>query len=381
MDYIISIRFSNISAGAIFQPVIMTAILEETTMADDGLITAPPARSGDGPARTRLLWLLCGLALVGAALTAPGWLLGIARFVAENLLLMLPVIAFAVGLSAYVRASGADAQIARIFSGGRWRMLLVAALIGAITPVCGVGVLPIIAGLLAAGVPLAPVVAFWLASPITDPAMLTVTVGTLGLGLALAKTLAAVAIGLLGGLATLAIQGAGGFADPLKPNRFAASAGCASSCDGGLTWRPWRDPARRRRLLAEARAAAQTMLIWLSLAFALEAVLRQVLPPELIAGLVGGDSPWAIPLAVLVGTPIYLDGYAALPLVRGLIELGMSPGAALAFLVSGGITSAYASVAVFALVRWSVFLGYLGMAVLGSIGAGFAYALAVTAMG
>ena len=294
---------------------------------------------------------------------------------------MLPVIALAVGLSAYVRASGADAQIARIFSGGHWRMLLVAAFDRRDHPgvrgrcpadhrgAAGGGRAPGAGGRLLAGLadhrpgdvdggPSAPSASTW----------------------PLAKTFAAVAIGLLGGLATHAIQAAGGFADPLKPNRFAAPSDCAAACDGGLTWQPWRDPARRRRLLGEARAAAQTMLIWLSIAFALEAVLRQVLPPELIAGLVGGDSPWAIPLAVLVGTPIYLDGYAALPLVRGLIELGMSPGAALAFLVSGGITSAYASVAVFALVRWPVFLGYLGMAILGSIGAGYAYALAVTAM-
>jgi hypothetical protein len=47
----------------------------------------------------------------------------------------------------------------------------------------------------------------------------------------------------------------------------------------------------------------------------------------------------AIPLAVLVGSPAYLDGYAALPLTRGLIDHGMSLGAAMAFLVSGSVVS------------------------------------------
>ena len=318
------------------------------------------------------------LVVLPPAVLWPEVVFEMASFVVRNLLLMLPVIALAVGLSSYIRASGADALIADIFSGRRWRMLLLAALIGALTPICGVGVLPLIAGLLAAGVPLAPVMAFWLASPITDPAMLTVTVGTLGLGLALGKTLAAFAIGLLGGLATEAVLQAGGFRTPLKPGGRATRAACAPSCaSGGLNWRPWRDPRRRQRLLSEASGAAGLMLKWLSLAFALEALLRRYLPPELIAGLVGGESPWAIPLAVLVGTPIYLDGYAALPLVRGLIELGMTPGAALAFLVSGGITSAYASVAVFALVRWPVFLWYLGLAVVGSTLTGFGYQLAL----
>ena len=63
----------------------------------------------------------------------------------------------------------------------------------------------------------------------------------------------------------------------------------------------------------------------------------------------------------------------------GLVELGMTPGAALAFLIAGAITSAYASVAVFALVRWPVFLWYLLLAVVGATLAGYGmelYALA-----
>ena len=328
-----------------------------------------------------MLLAAAALLLLPPAILWPEVVVEMLRFVVRNLLLMLPVIGLAVGLSSYIRASGADALVAQIFSGRRWRMLVLAALVGAVTPACGVGVLPLIAGLLAAGVPLAPVVAFWLASPITGPAMLAVTVGTLGLGLALGKTLAAVAIGLLGGFATEAVQRAGGFDRPLKPSRFApvASCGSAPACGGGgVDWRPWRDPERRRRLWREALDATGLMLKWLSLAFALESLLRRFLPPELIVGLVGGESDWAIPLAVLVGTPIYLDGFAALPLVRGLIELGMTPGAALAFLVAGGITSAYASVAVFALVRWPVFLWYLGLAVLGATLTGYGYQAALT---
>jgi uncharacterized protein len=54
----------------------------------------------------------------------------------------------------------------------------------------------------------------------------------------------------------------------------------------------------------------------------------------------------------------------------------MSPGAALAFLVSGGITSLHAALAVFALIRASIFLWYLALAVLGSLGAGYAFELA-----
>ncbi|HEY9548234.1 MAG TPA: permease, partial [Kiloniellaceae bacterium] len=64
---------------------------------------------------------------------------------------------------------------------------------------------------------------------------------------------------------------------------------------------------------------------------------------------------------------------AALPLVGGLIEQGMAPGAGLAFLVAGGVTSLPAALAVFALVKRQVFLLYLGFSLSGSFLAGLLF--------
>jgi hypothetical protein len=97
------------------------------------------------------------------------------------------------------------------------------------------------------------------------------------------------------------------------------------------------------------------------------------LPAETIAAWLGRDSLWAIPLAVGVGVPAYLNGYAAVPVVAGLLQTGMAPGAALAFMTAGGVTSIPAAVAVWALVRRTVFGWYLLLALLGSILAGLLY--------
>lgn len=82
----------------------------------------------------------------------------------------------------------------------------------------------------------------------------------------------------------------------------------------------------------------------------------------------------AIPMAALLGAPIYLDGYAALPLIRGLIEGGMGGGAAMTLLVAGGIISAWAAIPVFALVRLPVFGLYILLAVLSAMVAGWGFA-------
>lgn len=317
-------------------------------------------------------WIVVGLALSAGAALFPQGAAETLRFVTENLLAMLPIILLAIGLSGYVRASGADGVLAGAFEGRKATMIVAASLIGALTPICGIGVLPIIAGLLGAGVSLAPIMAFWLASPVTDPAMLAITAGTLGLGFAVGKTVIALVIGLFGGFATEAVLRHGGFRSPLKATGPMAG-GDAFGATGFVCWPLVETRERLPVFMDEARTSGLLMVKWLTLAFVLESLLRGYLPPEIIAGYFGAESSWAIPIAVAVGTPIYVDGYAALPLVRGLMELGMTPGAAMAFLVSGGITSAYASVAVFALVRLPVFAWYLALAITGSMIAGYGF--------
>ena len=82
-------------------------------------------------------------------------------------------------------------------------MIVVAALIGALLPFCSCGVIPLVAGLLGAGVPLAPVMAFWISSPLMDPTQFFIAAGTLGPGFAVAKMLSAVGMGMLSGFGAM----------------------------------------------------------------------------------------------------------------------------------------------------------------------------------
>ncbi len=150
---------------------------------------------------------------------------------------MVPIIVAAAVITASIRASGGDALLTQVFEGRTIGMILGASLLGAVTPICGVGVLPIIAGLLGAGAPLAPITAFWLASPITDPAMLAITAGTLGLTFAMAKTVIAFAIGLGGGLATQALLRAGAFRRPLRSRPAVGRACETATASAGPVWR------------------------------------------------------------------------------------------------------------------------------------------------
>lgn len=289
---------------------------------------------------------------------------------------MLPFFALAIGIAAYARATSADLLIAKAFSGNPVRATVMAALVGAVSPFCSCGVIPLIAAMLGAGVPLAPVMAFWIASPIMDPEMFVLTAAGIGTNFAIAKTIAAASMGLLAGLSVLVIQRYGGLEAPLRAEVIGCcDSGCAAEKPNTVLWKFWREGWRIDAFRAESVAIGIFLGKWLTLAFFLESLMLAYVSSDWIASYVGGDNPFAIPLAAVVGAPSYLNGYAAIPLISGLLEIGMTPGAAMAFITAGAVSSIPAAIAVWALVKKPVFLLYLVLGLAGATLAGYIYQL------
>lgn len=326
------------------------------------------------PVPVKFLLSLAAVSGLVFLLLWPQTLLGMAEFVIWGLVVVAPIVIPGIVLAAWIMASGAGSHIAGVFEGRTVYAIFAASAIGAITPVCGVTVLPLMAGLLAAGVPLAPVMAFWLSSPVTDPAMLATTAATLGVGFAVGKTVAAFGLGLWGGAITSLFAGRDWSIASLRSNRIVGKLS-QRDCGAQLSFdaRIWKD--RQRRTIFRENFAATTRLILICLipAFAAEYALNAVLQPDALSAYVGSDVWWAIPFAVFVGAPAYLDGYAALPLTRGLMDHGMSPGAAMAFLVSGGVVSVWGAMAIFPVLRLKPFLLYLALALSGSLVVGYVF--------
>ncbi len=295
-------------------------------------------------------------------------------FTGEALVSVSLFLLASIAIAAYAKASGADSLIARAFVGRELAMIVAAALMGALSPFCSCGVIPLIAALLSMGVPLAPVMAFWLSSPLMDPSMFFLTAGTLGTGFAAFKVFAAIAVGLIGGFGTYAVIRAGGFENPLREG--VGNGGCGASsvrAPKQVVWKFWGDASRRETF---AKNAWQTTIFlgkWLTIAFFLESLMLAYIPAETVSAAIGGDGWLTVMGATLVGVPAYLNGYAALPLVGGLIEQGMAPGAGMAFLLAGGVSSIPAAIAVWALARPHVFAVYLAFAFIGAFSMGALY--------
>lgn len=280
----------------------------------------------------------------------------------------LPYIAIAVLLLGYLKASGAETVVAKAFEGRESRMIVMAALFGGLAPFCSCEVIPFVAGLLAVGAPLSAVMAFWLSSPLIDPPTLLITASALGWTFSIAKAIAAVALGLIGGFAVRHILTAKIFSDPLKPGTsFGGCCGSPAPFSGTPRWPFWKEPERREIFARQSLENAFFLLKWLSFAYLLEAVLIHYVPAEIIASAVGGDGILPIITGAMVGAPAYVNSYAAPPLVAGLVEQGMTQGAAMAFMIAGAVSSIPAMAAVWSLVRGPIFLAYLGLGISGAI--------------
>ena len=140
-----------------------------------------------------------------------------------------------------------------------------------------------------------------------------------------------------------------------------------------MVWPFWREETRREKFWRGGLSTTLFLAKWLLLAFLLESLMLAYVPADLVSETLGGEGLGPIVMATLVGVPAYLNGYAALPLVSGLMEQGMLPGAGMAFLVAGGVTSIPASIAVFALVKRPVFVLYVGLALVGSFLSGLLF--------
>jgi uncharacterized membrane protein YraQ (UPF0718 family) len=117
-----------------------------------------------------------------------------------------PYLLLTIPLAVAVQMSGASRYIRRAFQGQPIVAILLATAVGAFSPFCSCGVIPVIAALLIGGVPLAPVMSFWIASPSMDPEAFFLSVATLGWNLAVWRLAATLVLSLGAGLVTHVLQ-------------------------------------------------------------------------------------------------------------------------------------------------------------------------------
>jgi uncharacterized membrane protein YraQ (UPF0718 family) len=223
---------------------------------------------------------------------------------------------------------------------------------GLVSPLCSCGIMPVVIALSAAGVPLAPVLALLITSPLMAPDAFILTVGQLGWVWALWKLAIAAAVGLSAGfiarwLSSRGVLSGTSFKVEKMYDRDGAvrpgfeeivNAGCFKSAEGDEGHVHDREN-RFVFFLERFRDMAIGVGKFLLAALCIQALITYYLPLNLVEPFLGRKSALSVLFATLLSVPLPVHQMAAPAIVKGLLAVGMSPGAGMAMLIGGPVTS------------------------------------------
>ena len=239
------------------------------------------------------------------------------------------------------------------------------------TPLCSCGTTAVVLGMMAGSMPWAPIVAFMVASPLTSPEGLIYSAGLFGWPFAWAFFIASIALGLLGGFAAYVLESRGWLKNQA---RFQGAPAAAASAPAPVPAAAGHRMTARELGLETVRMGSQLLFFFFTFAF-VGFVLNGLIPQEWVTAVFGGGQIYGVPLAATFGIPFYINSEASLPLVRAMLDTGMSQGAALAFLITGAGTSLGALAGLLTIARWRVVGLVIGTLWVGAVISGFAFNL------
>lgn len=146
-------------------------------------------------------------------------ILKIGNFIFDSFLHIWPYLLVTIPLAVAIQMSGASKYIKSAFGARPLIAIVLATVVGAFSPFCSCGVIPVIASLLISGVPLGPVMSFWIASPSMDPEIFFLSVGMIGWELAVWRLSATLVLSFGAGLLTHAIMQRGWLGPSILRNR------------------------------------------------------------------------------------------------------------------------------------------------------------------
>ncbi len=238
-----------------------------------------------------------------------------------KIFILLSVLIFAIS---WVQSYFPPERTRRILGGMRgFRANLTGALLGTVTPFCSCSSIPLFIGFTSSGLPLAVTFSFLISSPLVDLASMILLASVFNWTIALAYVAVGIVLAVLGG--TLIGQA--------RMERYVESFVTRHK----VLDLPQEQLSLRDRLsYAREQVAEIIRKVWLFILIGvgIGAAIHNWIPQDLITSLIGRDHWWSVPLAALVGVPMYADIFGTLPIAEALTAKGVGLGTVLAFMMA-----------------------------------------------
>jgi uncharacterized membrane protein YraQ (UPF0718 family) len=226
--------------------------------------------------------------------------------------------------------------------------LILAVFLGMISPLGTYAVVPIIAVLISAGAPLSPLCAFLISSPLMNPTIFILTLGGLGVEMAIARVLSTMTLALAAGLIIRYYEQKWQLPeDVLRETDDIKPVGCFKQRKKLIEgYRAYKDENTIEENVHTPfswadnfRSQSRFVVKFFLLAILVSATINELIPTEIVASVLGSGSLFSVFIAAIAGMPLHVCGGAAVPVMQVLSDLGMSKGAVLAFFITGPATN------------------------------------------
>ncbi len=242
---------------------------------------------------------------------------------APKVLLLLLAVVFAVGI---VRSYFTAERTRRVLAGRREAAgNVMAALLGIVTPFCSCSAVPLFIGFVTAGVPLGVTFSFLISAPMVNEVALVLLFGLFGWRVAALYAGTGVAIAIVAGWVIGRMQ----LERHVEPWVYAVHV--ADGPEGADRL----DPSGRLRAGVEAvHDVVGRVWPFVLAGIAAGALIHGYVPADFMASIMGRDAWWAVPIAVLIGIPMYSNAAGIIPVVQALLGKGAALGTVLAFMMA-----------------------------------------------
>ncbi|MGX0975088.1 uncharacterized membrane protein YraQ (UPF0718 family) [Roseovarius sp. MBR-51] len=312
----------------------------------------------------RMLWLsdLVATGVSTAGLDPASRLGGSVHFFVYDVVkifILLSVLIFSIS---WVQSYFPPERTRRILGGrtGIWANTL-AALLGTITPFCSCSSIPLFIGFTAAGLPLAITFSFLISSPLVDLASVILLASIFNWPIALAYVGVGLVVAIVGGT----LIGRAGMEDQVAD--FVRTVP-VQDMDHVMT-----RVDRLRFARDQVSEIVQRVWPYILVGVGIGAAIHNWIPEHVITALLGQGNWWSVPLATLVGVPMYADIFGTLPIAEALVGKGVGLGTVLAFMMAVTALSLPSIIMLKRVVKMPLLILFLTVVVSGILGIGFVF--------
>ncbi|MBC7265406.1 MAG: permease [Coriobacteriia bacterium] len=238
-----------------------------------------------------------------------------------KILILLSVIVF---LVAIVRSFFPPEKTRKYLSHSREYVgNVLAALLGVVTPFCSCSAVPLFIGFVESGVPLGVTFSFLIASPMVNEVALILLFGMFGWEIAALYLVSGLTVAIVGGI----VMGRLGLEDQIEDYVRQIRMGEAEVPT--MTW-----PERLSYARGYVGDIVKKVWPYIVVGIAIGGFMHGYIPADALARIAGPTNPFAVPVAVLMGIPLYSNAAGVIPLVSVLTEKGVAMGTVLAFMMA-----------------------------------------------